>query len=67
MITDIRKIPNRPADIKLRVSIHEIVLNYQDEKETQEFPKFPYLLNALKEKHKDQPKIYIKRKAIWLL
>jgi hypothetical protein len=59
LITDIRKIPNRPADIKLRVSIHEIVLNYQNEKETQEFPKFPYLLNALKEKHKDQPKFIL--------
>jgi hypothetical protein len=56
MITDIRKIPNRPADINLRVSIHEIILKYQNEKETQEFPKFPYLLNALKEKHKDHPK-----------
>ena len=56
MITDIRKIPNRPADIKLRVSIHEIILNYQNEKGAEEFPKFPYVLNALKEKHKNQPK-----------
>lgn len=56
MITDIRKIPNRPADGNLRVSVHEIIFNFQNEKNTEEFPKFPYLLNALKEKHGNQPK-----------
>ena len=56
MITDIRKIPNRPADGAIRMSVHEIIFNYQNEKGTEEFPKFPYVLNALKEKHKDQPK-----------
>ena len=56
MITDIRRIPNRPADGNLRVSVHEIIFDYQNAKGTEEFPKFPYVLNALKEKHKNQPK-----------
>ena len=56
MITDIRKIPNRPADGKLRVSVLEIIFKYQNEKGVKEFPKFPYVLNTLKEKHKNQPK-----------
>jgi hypothetical protein len=56
MITDIRKIPNRPADGNLRVSVHEIIFNFQSEKNTGEFPKFPYLLSALKEKHGNDPK-----------
>jgi hypothetical protein len=56
LIEDIRKIPNRPADGAIRMSVHEIIFNYQNEKGTEEFPKFPYVLNALKEKHKDQPK-----------
>lgn len=56
MITDIRKIPNRPADGKLRVSVHEIILTYQNENETEEFPKYPYVLKALKNKHRNQPK-----------
>lgn len=56
LIEDIRKIPNRPADGAIRMSVHEIIFNYQNEKGTEEFPKFPYVLNALKEKHKYQPK-----------
>lgn len=56
MITDIRKIPNRPADGNLRVSVYEIIFNFQNENGAEEFPKFPYVLNALKEKHKNQPK-----------
>jgi hypothetical protein len=62
MITDIRKIPNRPADGNLRVSVHEIIFDYQNAKGTEEFPKFPYVLNALKEKHKNQPKFKLSAK-----
>lgn len=56
LITDIRKIPNRPADGAIRMSVHEIIFNYQNERGTEEFPKFLHVLNALKEKHKDQLK-----------
>lgn len=57
MITDIRKIPNRPADGNLRISVHEIILNYQNEIGVEKFPKYQYVLKALKEKHKNQKEL----------
>ena len=57
MITDIRKIPNRPVDGNLRVSVLEIILDYQKEKQTDKFPKYPHLVKLLTEKHKGKLKI----------
>ncbi len=47
MITDIRKIPNRPTDVKLRVLIHEIILDYQKKNKTNKFPTHPFILKNL--------------------
>jgi hypothetical protein len=57
MITDIRKIPNRPVDGNLRVSVLEIILEYKDEKQTDKFPKYPHLVKLLTEKHKGKFKL----------
>lgn len=57
MITDIRKIPNRPVDGNLRVSVFEIILEYQKEKQTDKFPKYPHLVKLLTEKHKGKYKL----------
>jgi hypothetical protein len=48
LITDIRKIPNRPADGELRILVHEIILNYQKEKATDQPPRYPYVIKRLK-------------------
>jgi hypothetical protein len=53
-IVDIRKIPNRPSDGKLRVLVHEVILNYQKEKQTKKFPSYPYVLHALKSEKNGQ-------------
>jgi hypothetical protein len=71
LIADIRKIPNRPTDMNLRVSVHEIILNYQKDKGANKFPTHPYVLNALKVKHKSQPKFKLSARQyfnykVWL-
>jgi len=71
LITDIRKIPNRPVDMKLRVSVHEIILDHQKEKGVNKLPTYPYVLTALKEKHKSQPKFELSARQyfnykVWL-
>ena len=57
LITDIRKIPNRPADGNLRVLVHEIILDYQKEKATDQPPRYPYVIKKLKEKHQGKSKL----------
>jgi hypothetical protein len=54
MITDIRKIPNRPSDGNLRVLVHEIILDYQHKNKTKKFPTHSYILNTLS---KNQPQL----------
>lgn len=54
MITDIRKIPNRPADFSLRVLVYEIILHYQEEKQSIKIPNHPYVLKALKERSRSK-------------
>ena len=71
LITDIRKIPNRPVDGQLRVLVHEIILAFQKEKGVDKLPTYPYVLNALKEKHKSQPKFKLSARQyfnykVWL-
>jgi hypothetical protein len=68
-ITDIRKIPNRPADGNLRVSVHEIILNYQEERKTNRFPTYPYVIKKLKEKPQGKYKLSVRQYGnykLWL-
>jgi hypothetical protein len=68
-ITDIRKIPNRPADGNLRVIVHEIILNYQEEKKTDKFPTYPYVVKKLKEKIQGKFKLSVRQYGnykVWL-
>lgn len=71
LIADIRKIPNRPADGNLRVSVHEIIFKFQEENNTEKFPKYPFIQKTLKEKHGDNPKFRISQRQyghykVWL-
>jgi hypothetical protein len=69
LISDIRKIPNRPADGELRVLVHEIILNYQEEKQTDKFPTYPYVVKKLKEKIQDKFKLSVRQYGnykLWL-
>lgn len=69
LITDIRKIPNRPADGTLRVLVHEIILNYQEEKQTDKFPTYPYVVKKLKEKIQGKFKLSVRQYGnykVWL-
>jgi hypothetical protein len=71
LITDIRKIPNRPADGELRVLVHEIILNYQKEKATDQLPWYPYVIKRLKEhpKSKSNLKLSVRQYGnykVWL-
>jgi hypothetical protein len=69
LITDIRKIPNRPADGNLRVLVHEIIFNYQKEKQTDKFPTYPYVVKKLKEKIQDKFKLSVRQYGnykVWL-
>lgn len=69
LVTDIRKIPNRPADSNLRASIYEIILNYQEERKTDRFPTYPYVIKKLKEKHEGKLKLSVRQYGnykLWL-
>lgn len=69
LITDIRKIPNRPADGNLRVLVHEIIFNYQEEKKTDKFPTYPYVVKKLKEKIQGKFKLSVRQYGnykVWL-
>lgn len=52
LITDIKKIPNRPVDGNLRILVHEIILNYQEEKQTDKFPTYPYVKEKIRGRFK---------------
>jgi hypothetical protein len=47
LIDDIRKIPNRTPDCELRILLDKVIVNYQKQKNTTEYPKYPYVLDAL--------------------
>jgi len=69
LITNIRKIPNRPADGNLRVLVHEIIFNYQEEKQTDKFPTYPYVVKKLKEKNQGELKLSVRQYGnykVWL-
>jgi len=69
LITDIRKIPNRPADGELRMLVHEIILGYQKEKATDQLPRYPYVIKKIKEKHKGKFRLSVRQYGnykVWL-
>jgi hypothetical protein len=69
LITDIRRIPNRPADFKLRVSVHEIISNYLEERKTDRLPTYPYVIKKLKEKLQGKFKLSVRQYGnykLWL-
>jgi hypothetical protein len=47
LISDIRKIPNRTPDCALRVLVDKIIVDFQREKNTKKYPKYPYVLRML--------------------
>lgn len=57
LITDIKKIPNRPADGHIRELVHEIILNYQKTKQTNKFPLYPYIVESLKALESDEKEL----------
>lgn len=57
LIMDIKKIPNRPADMILRVLVREIILSYQEARQTIKLPTYPYVMKRLKEIDQDSTKI----------
>lgn len=43
----IQKIPNRPADIKIRILVDQVIKDFQIERNTKEFPNHSYVLRKL--------------------
>ncbi len=70
-ITDIKKIPNRPADGNLREQVHKIILDYQLKRNTTKFPTHTYVLNTLNSIQNNESKIQLSPRQyfnykIWL-
>jgi len=53
----------------LRVLVHEIIFNYQEEKQTDKFPTYPYVVKKLKEKNQGELKLSVRQYGnykVWL-